>query len=123
MNSPDPDFWTMLERLVADHRVVIDRPNGTHHPRYQDIIYPLDYGYLENTTTVDGDGLDVWVGSRPELGLDALALTVDLHKRDAELKLLLGCDEAEKAAILSFLNGDGMRASLVRRPPSPCAGP
>jgi len=111
------EFWDFLDRLAAEHRVVIDRPAGSAHPRYPTLIYPLDYGYLEDTTTVDGDGLDVWVGSLPERRLDALALTVDLHKRDAELKLLLGCTQAEKAVILDFLNGNSMRASLVPRPP------
>ena len=33
------------------------------HPHYSDVIYPFDYGYLENTTTSDGGGIDVWVGS------------------------------------------------------------
>ncbi len=112
------EFWNYLDRLVAEHRVVLDRPKGSAHPRYPTLIYPLDYGYLEDTTTVDGDGLDVWVGSLPERRLDALALTVDLHKRDAELKLLLGCTQAEKAIILNFLNGNSMRACLVPRPPA-----
>lgn len=119
----EADFWTYLDRLLAAHAVVIDRPRGSAHPRYPSLIYPLDYGYLENTTTVDGDGLDVWVGSRPERSLDGLALTVDLHKRDAELKLLLGCTEAEKTIILDFLNGNSMRACLVARPLSPPRSP
>jgi inorganic pyrophosphatase len=27
------------------------------------MIYPLDYGYLEITTSSDGGGIDVWFGS------------------------------------------------------------
>lgn len=108
-------FWEYLQQLASEHRVIIDRPAGSTHPHYPDLVYPLDYGYLDGTTTVDGGGLDCWVGSQPEKELDAIALTVDLHKRDAEIKLLLGCTEAEKAIILNFLNGDQMRACLVRR--------
>lgn len=109
------EFWEFLDRLVASSRVTLDRPKGSAHPRYPDLIYPLDYGYLEDTTTVDGGGVDVFVGSDPGRALRSLALTVDLHKRDAELKLLLGCSLAEEQTALDFLNGASMRACLVRR--------
>jgi inorganic pyrophosphatase len=113
------EFWQYLDRLLAACPLVIDRPQGSAHPRYPEIIYPLDYGYLEGSTTVDGGGLDVWVGSLPERTLTALALTVDLHKRDAEIKLLLGCTPEERQIILDFHNSRTMRATLIPRPGDP----
>jgi F420 biosynthesis protein FbiB-like protein len=109
------EFWGYLDRLVADSRLVIDRPKGSQHPRYPSLTYPLDYGYLEGTTTVDGGGVDLWLGSLPERNLDAVVMTVDLHKRDAEIKLLLGCTDQEKLNLLHFQNGNSMRAILVSR--------
>ena len=109
------EFWEYLARLATESQVIIDRPRGSVHPHYPGLTYPLDYGFLEGTTTVDGGGIDVWVGSLAARTLDAVALTVDLHKRDAEVKLLLGCDEAEKQVVMDFLNGANMRAWLVRR--------
>lgn len=111
-----PGFWDYLDRLVTDSRIVIDRPRGSAHPRYPSVVYPVDYGYLENTSTIDGGGIDVWVGSTGEHRPGAILCTADLHKRDAEIKLLIGCSEEEKEAILRFLNGDFMRAILIRRP-------
>ena len=105
------NFWEYLDRLVAASRLVIDRPRESRHPRYPDLIYPVEYGYLEGTTTVDGGGLDVWVGTLPEKSLTALVLTVDLHKRDVEVKLLLGCSEVEQQAILDFHN-DGLMCAV-----------
>jgi F420 biosynthesis protein FbiB-like protein len=64
---------------------------------------------------MDGGGIDVWVGSLESKALDAVALTVDLKKRDAELKLLLGCSEAEQQMILEFLDDYSMSVLLVRR--------
>ena len=110
-----PDFWESLDRLVADSQLVIDRPKGSQHPRYPEVIYPLDYGFLEGTTTIDGGGLDIWVGSLPQKALTALVLTVDLHKRDIEIKLLLGCTPAEQDRILDFLNSGLMRAVKILR--------
>lgn len=112
-------FWRALDSLVEGSAVVIDRPKGTAHPRYPVLVYPEDYGYLEGTSSMDGGGIDVWRGSQPDAGLDALIVTVDLHKRDSEIKLLLGCTEAEKWTVLAFHNSaKTMRGTLLRRQPA-----
>ena len=71
-------FWRRLDALLERSQIVIDRPKGAHHPRFQEIVYALDYGYLDGTTSADGEGVDVWLGSEPELGLNAVICTVDL---------------------------------------------
>ncbi len=106
------EFWAALDRLVAACPVVVDRPRNSHHPRYRDLIYPLDYGYLDATRAGDGGGVDVWVGSAPARGVTAVLCTVDLHKRDVELKLLLGCTPAEARELLVF-HGDGQQRALL----------
>jgi inorganic pyrophosphatase len=110
------DFWSFLDRLIASSRVVIDRPKGTHHPRFPEMVYPLDYGYLEGTTAGDGAGIDVWLGASGRQDLSAVILTVDLAKRDAEVKLMLGCRADERQIAFEFLNGRFMQAILVDRP-------
>ena len=107
------EFWLYLERLLASHPVVIDRPKDSHHPRYPEIVYPLDYGYLEGTTTVDGGGVDLWLGSLPARSLSGVVLTVDLVKSDAEIKLLLGCTPTEMQQVLDFHNQGEMRAIFI----------
>jgi coenzyme F420-0:L-glutamate ligase/coenzyme F420-1:gamma-L-glutamate ligase len=109
------EFWEYLDRMVADSQLVIDRPKGSQHPRYPSLIYPLDYGYLEGTTTVDGSGIDLWLGSLASRALDSVVMTVDLYKRDAEIELLLGCTDQDKLTILGWLNANSMRATLVPR--------
>lgn len=108
-------FWQRLDDLIASAPLVIDRPRGWTHPACPDLVYPLDYGYLEGTTTVDGDGIDVWRGSRDQSVLDAVVCTVDLEKRDAEIKLLVGCTEEEKAVVVGFHNQGEMSGILIRR--------
>jgi len=66
------------------------------------MIYPLDYGYLENTTAADGDGIDVWIGSRRSQTLTGILCTFDTLKRDMEIKILLGCTEADVRTIQQF---------------------
>jgi len=110
------DFWTALDELVCDSEIVIDRPKGTAHPRYPDFIYKVDYGYLENTSSMDGDGIDVWVGTASEEGIDAIMVIVDLIKRDSEIKILLSCTEEEKDIIYQTHNETPyMKGILIRR--------
>lgn len=109
-------FWAYLKQLVAVCPVKIDRPGRSQHPRFPEVIYPLDYGYLEGTGAVDGGGVDVWLGSSGVVEISAVILTVDLHKRDVEIKILLGCSKEEMQRILNFHNQTSMRALLVRKP-------
>lgn len=55
-----------MDNLVKQSKIVIDRPRGTAHPKYPNFIYKVDYGYLENTSSMDGGGIDVWVGTKEE---------------------------------------------------------
>lgn len=108
----DERFWTVLEALVAGCQVVIDRPVGTAHPRYPAHIYPLDYGYLADTMTADGAGIDVWVGSLGTRQVVGVVCTVDTGKRDTEIKLLLGCTRAE-AETVHRVHNQGTQAGLL----------
>jgi inorganic pyrophosphatase len=97
-----PQFWQYLDRLLADNKIVIDRPKGSTHPRYPKLTYPLDYGYLEGTTSGDGAGIDVWVGSLRSKVITGCVCTVDLFKKDVELKILVGCTAEEVEVVREF---------------------
>ena len=108
-------FWFALDRLVSESKIVIDRPKGSHHPKYLDFIYPVDYGYLDNTSSMDGGGIDIWKGTDSGC-IDAIICTVDLTKKDSEIKILIGCTEAEKRLVMdSHNNGEFMKGILIRR--------
>ena len=109
------EFWETLDELAANSEIVIDRPKGTAHPKYPDFIYRVDYGYLKNTASMDGAGIDVWVGSG-EKKIDAIICTVDLMKKDSEIKILIGCTEKEKQIIYQTHNEtEYMKGILIRR--------
>ena len=98
-----------MSELIMSHPIIIDRPKGSTHPRYGEAVYPLDYGYLDNTTSSDGGGIDVWLGSlnpvvedRNAKTLTGILCTFDTLKRDAEIKLLIGCTEKDIQIIQEF---------------------
>jgi inorganic pyrophosphatase len=47
-------FWLALNKLVSESKIIIDRPKDSRHPKYPKLIYLVDYGYLENTSSMDG---------------------------------------------------------------------
>ena len=109
------DFWKALDELVNSSEIVIDRPRGSAHPRFPNFIYKVDYGYLKDTASMDGAGIDVWVGSG-EKKIDAIMCIVDLMKKDSEIKILVGCTEEEKLEVYKTHNETQyMKGVLIRR--------
>lgn len=64
----------------------------------------------------DGACIDVWIGSLDHRNIESVILTVDLDKRDSEVKVLLGCTPEEVQTILSFHNKGKQSALLIPRP-------
>ena len=115
MDGYNEDFWKALVELVNSSEIVIDRPRGSAHPRFPNFIYKVDYGYLKNTASMDGAGIDVWVGSGDKK-IDAIICIVDLMKRDSEIKILVGCTEEEKLEVYKTHNEtEYMKGILIRR--------
>jgi inorganic pyrophosphatase len=101
MELDNTSFWHEMGKLIADNKIVLDRSKGTP-PRYPELIYPLDYGYLDNTTSGDGDCIDVWMGSLNTKTLTGILCTFDKIKRDMEIKLLIGCTMQDIQTIQRF---------------------
>ena len=115
MDGYNADVWKALDELVSGSEIVIDRPKGSAHPKFPGFIYKVDYGYLKDTASTDGAGIDVWVGSGDKK-VDAVMCTVDLMKRDSEIKILIGCTEEEKLEIYKTHNETKyMKGVLIRR--------
>ena len=115
MNDLNNDFWNAIDELVSSSEIVIDRPKGSAHPKFPDFIYRVDYGYLKDTTSMDGAGLDVWVGSGNKK-IDAVMCIVDLMKKDSEIKILIGCTEEEKMEVYRIHNETQyMKGIIIRR--------
>ncbi|MGL5440166.1 MAG: GrpB family protein [Filifactoraceae bacterium] len=62
--------YTLRKALVNYYlgktvEIKIDRPIGSTHPKYSDIIYPVNYGYISGVLGGDGEELDVYL-----LGVD-----------------------------------------------------
>lgn len=106
--------WHLWEALILERGIVIDRPGGSQHPRYPDMVYPLDYGYVPGTVGGDGAEVDAFIGT-DATGLSAALVTHDALKGDAEVKLLWNLTAQEVAVVQRFLNDGGLAAAVVWR--------
>jgi len=95
--------WEGYERAIAAHGITLDRPRLSRHPQYPEIVYPIDYGYVNQTPGLDGQELDVFVGSAAT-GLVGACFTTDKRKGDQEYKLLWNCTPPEIYLVHGFLN-------------------
>jgi inorganic pyrophosphatase len=110
--------WERWEELIESHGITVDRPLGSHHPIYPEIIYPIDYGYINNTVSTDGAEVDIFIGTATNK-LVAVLFTADFRKGDREAKLLYNCSPAEIYLVNGFINYDPalMRGRLLMRRP------
>ena len=114
MNSTN-DFFSALDDLIQKNGITIDRPKNSAHPRFPDFVYLLDYGYINETKSQDGSGIDVFRGDDPEIGVVGIICIIDSLKKDLEIKVLYQCTEENIQTALSMMNQKYLRGILVRR--------
>lgn len=109
-------FWQKLDTIFLSSTLTIERPKNSLHPKYSNLIYPVDYGYLQDTIGSDSEEIDVFLGSQENRQIQAIVVSADILKKDCEVKIILGCSEDEIQAILFFLNqSESQKTVLLRR--------
>lgn len=121
MTRPALNFnidWDAWQEMILKNGITVDRPYGSRHPSFPEIVYPIDYGFVNNTTGTDGDEVDVFVGMTRN-GLVGAILTHDRRKGDREVKLIYNCAPPEIYLVNGFINFDPnlMTGDLVLRQP------
>jgi len=109
--------WEMWDGFIAMNGITIERPSGSAHPIYPDIIYPIDYGFVNGTLANDGEEVDIFVGTARAGGLVAAVFTHDPRKGDREVKFLYACTPREIYLVNGFVNFAPMTGRLLMRRP------
>ena len=94
--KPDvrPDFSDVIGRSVSGR---IDRPLGSAHPRVPDMIYPVNYGYVEGVFAGDGSEQDIYLlgVSEPRGTFSGKVIAVWHRLNDVEDKWIVTPDGAD----------------------------
>lgn len=70
--------------------ITVDRPLGSRHPKHPDMIYPVNYGYIEEILAPDGEEQDVYIlgVDKPIEKFEGIVIAVIHRKNDIEDKLV-----------------------------------
>lgn len=87
--------YTLRKALVKSYlgktvSISIDRPIGSVHPKHDDIIYPINYGFIPKVLGGDGEELDVYLlgVAAPVKEYTARIIGIVHRRNDVEDKLV-----------------------------------
>lgn len=91
-----PDYRAIIGKPVS---VTIDRPMNSSHPKHPDLVYPVNYGYVEGVQGGDDEEQDVYVlgVSRPLMRFSGRVTAVYRRFDDKEDKWIAVPDGLELA--------------------------
>ena len=86
-----PDYSGILGLTVSGS---IDRPLGSSHPNHPDMVYPVNYGYVDGLTAGDGEEQDVYVMgvTKPISSFSGRVIAVCHRLNDVEDKWIVAAD-------------------------------
>ena len=75
----------------------IDRPIGSRHPRHPDMMYPVNYGYVDGVFADDGENQDAYVlgADEPIESLEGKVIAVWHRLDDVEDKWVVSLDGSD----------------------------
>ena len=84
-------YGAIIGRTVSG---TVDRPLGSAHPDFPDLIYPVNYGYADGVPGGDGEEQDVYVlgVSRPVHRFAGRVIAVWHRLNDCEDKWIVSAD-------------------------------
>lgn len=84
----------MKEIIGKTVKGVIDRPIGSRHPEHTDMMYPVNYGYVEGVIAGDGEEQDVYVfgSDKPIETFEGKVIAIYHRFNDDEDKWIVSTD-------------------------------
>lgn len=94
MSCKGKNMQTIIGTTV---RGTIDRPLGSRHPRFPDMIYPINYGYVDDVIAGDGQEQDVYVlgSDQPLNTFEGKVIAVYHRFNDVEDKWIVSIDSTD----------------------------
>lgn len=99
-------YYQNLRKMLGKQVIVqVDRPVGTVHEK---MIYPINYGYINDIVAPDGEMQDAYViGTKSPLHIANGTIIAIVHREnDIEDKLIISCDNLShsKEEIIESIN-------------------
>ena len=68
--------------------VTVDRPLGSVHPEHANVVYPVNYGFIDGIIGGDGEWQDAYIlgSDKPVTTFDGVVIAVIIRTNDIETK-------------------------------------
>lgn len=92
LESDVPDYSHIIGKMVKG---TVDIPLGTAHPKYKKMIYPINYGYVDDVFSDDGEEQDVYLfgTDEPIKNFEGKVIAVWHRFNDSEDKWIVSLNE------------------------------
>ncbi len=107
-------FWQKLDTLILTGNFIVKYEKGQIHKKHTNLIYPMNYALLTDEKNAEDKGIPCFMGSNGEECL-AVIVSVDILSKECVAQLLIGCNEEEEEAVLSFLNQTEFQKTIIVR--------
>jgi len=103
--------------------IKIDRPIRSKHPKYSKMVYPINYGYVPNTTAPDGEEIDAYLlgVSEPVKKFKGKCIAVIHRTNDNDDKLIVvpeNADYTDKEILtLTKFQEQYFKSKVIRKKP------
>ena len=77
--------------------VIVDRPLNSTHPQFHDVIYPINYGYIEGIFAGDGECQDCYIlgEKEPITAFDGVVIAIIHRLNDVENKWIVAKEDMD----------------------------
>lgn len=91
MENVEPDYSSIIGKMVKG---TVDRPLGSTHPRHKEMVYPINYGYVDGVFAKDGAEQDVYLfgAEQPLKTFEGKVIAVWHRFDDVEDKWIVSLD-------------------------------
>lgn len=109
-------FWQKVDTLFLSGNLKQVKKKGEVHDTFKNLVFPTDYGRLEDLVSHTSNGIPVYMGSGNRNRITALIVAADILTKELDVKILVGCDEKETEDVLRYLNQtDFQKTVLISR--------
>ena len=107
-------FWQKVDTLYLSSDIVITRKKMVADPKFPDIQYPCNYGYLKTLSKDSEDLVPCFVGEGPR-EVTAIIICANILRKKLESLVLIGTNGEEEEKVLRFMNQTEFQKSIIIR--------
>lgn len=104
-------FWQKVDSayLSGDFKTIYKK--GDVHPSHQDLVFPADYGHINNGGEDTAMRIFKGKGSKAQ----SVVICANLLDKDLTAIVLVGLSETEEEDVLKFLNSTEFQKTIIIR--------